>query len=67
VIEYRSATPADYDAIRKFLAGNGWEKRVADAERFKKMMDNASRTVVALDDTAVVGFARALTDGVSNG
>src|SRR5438067_4802828 len=66
-MEFRAVAPADYDAIRQFLADNGWERRVADAERFRIMMENASRTVVAVDGNRIVGFARALCDDVSNG
>ena len=67
MIEYRAAEPRDFDAVRQFLADNGWEKRVADVERFRKMMENASRTVVAVENGRIIGFARALCDGVSNG
>ena len=66
-MEYRSATSADYEKIRRFLSENGWEKRVADAAKFRKMMENASRTIVAFEGERVVGFARALCDEVSNG
>lgn len=64
---FRAATTEDYEAIRRFLAENGWEKRVADRERFQKMMENADRTIVALDGERIVGFARALCDDASNG
>jgi N-acetylglutamate synthase-like GNAT family acetyltransferase len=67
VIEYRAAEPRDFDDIRRFLADIGWEKRVADESRFRKLMENASRTVVALEGGRIVGFARALSDDVSNG
>lgn len=66
-IEYRPAQPSDYDAIAKFLSQNGWEKRVSDPVRFNQMLENASRTVVAMENDRIVGFARALCDGVSNG
>ncbi|HEX8734660.1 MAG TPA: bifunctional class I SAM-dependent methyltransferase/GNAT family N-acetyltransferase [Pyrinomonadaceae bacterium] len=66
-MEFRPIKPADYEAVRQFLAENGWEKRVADAEKFYKMMENASRTVVAFENNRVIGFARALCDDVSNG
>ena len=65
--EYRSAEAGDIQAIRAFLAENGWENRVAHADRFRKMIENASRTVVAFDGNRLVGFARALCDDVSNG
>jgi predicted N-acetyltransferase YhbS len=64
---FRAANPEDYENIRQFLAENGWEKRVADRERFRRLMDNADRTVVAFEGERIVGFARALCDDVSNG
>ena len=67
MIEYHSAGPGDLEAVRAFLAENGWEERVADGERFEKMIENANRTVVAVDGDRIVGFARALCDGASNG
>jgi predicted N-acetyltransferase YhbS len=67
VIEFRSVEEGDLEAVRKFLAENGWEKRVADEERCRKMIQNASRTVVAVEGTHIVGFARALCDDASNG
>jgi N-acetylglutamate synthase-like GNAT family acetyltransferase len=64
---FRAAAEADYEAVRQFLTENGWEKRVADRDRFHKMMKNASRTVVAFEGERIVGFARALCDDASNG
>ena len=66
-MKFRAAMPDDYEAVRQFLIENGWEKRVANAEKFRLMMENASRTVVAFDGERIVGFARALCDEVSNG
>ena len=54
-------------AVQTFLAENGWATRVNDVKRFRAMIDGADRAVVALDGGRVVGFARALCDGVSNG
>lgn len=66
-MEFRSIKPADYELVRRFLAENGWQKRVADAEKFYKMLENASRTIAAFEGERIVGFARALCDDVSNG
>ncbi|HEX9928509.1 MAG TPA: GNAT family N-acetyltransferase [Pyrinomonadaceae bacterium] len=66
-MEYRIVKPEDYELVRQFLVENGWEKRVADKERFQTMMENADRTVAAFEGERLVGFARALCDGVSNG
>jgi ribosomal protein S18 acetylase RimI-like enzyme len=67
MVVYRSLQPNDYEAVRIFLMDNGWVARVSDVERFRAMLDGADRTVIALEDVRVVGFARALCDGVSNG
>ena len=67
MIVYRPIKTEDYEAVREFLADNGWAARVSDLDRFRAMLDGADRTVVALDRARVVGFARALCDGVSNG
>ena len=53
--------------LAKNLADNGWEARVADKDRFNRLVGNASRTVVVLKNGRVIGFARALCDEVSNG
>jgi predicted N-acetyltransferase YhbS len=67
-LEYRKATPEDYESVRRFLAEAGWRHRVHDPEKFKKMMEHTGRAVVAVDnDGRIVGFARALCDEVSNG
>lgn len=66
-MEYRALGPEDYEAVRQFLSEAGWQERVSDRERFKVMMEKADRAVVAFDGGRVVGFARALCDGVSNG
>jgi predicted N-acetyltransferase YhbS len=66
-MEYRSITSEDYEPVRQFLSEVGWQRRVADPEKFAKMMMNTNRAVVAVDGSRVVGFARALCDEVSNG
>ncbi|HEU0143348.1 MAG TPA: GNAT family N-acetyltransferase [Nitrososphaera sp.] len=66
-MEYRPVTPEDYEPVRWFLSESGWQHRVADPEKFARMMRNTNRAVVAVDGPRVVGFARALCDEVSNG
>jgi ribosomal protein S18 acetylase RimI-like enzyme len=66
-MEFRSITPEDYELVRQFLAEVGWQHRVGSPEQFRRMMENTDRTVVGWDDARVIGFARALCDGVSNG
>ena len=66
-MEFRAVTPTDYEPLRQFLSDIGWQHRVSDAEQFNKMMENTDRTVVAVDGSRIIGFARALCDEVSNG
>lgn len=66
-MDYKPIEPCDYEQVRQFLSENGWAHRVADPERFARMMQGSSRTVAAWDAGRVVGFGRALCDGVSSG
>ena len=66
-MEYRAITADDYELVRQFLSGEGWQKRVSAPEKFETMMKNTSRAIVAFDGARVVGFARGLCDEVSNG
>lgn len=66
-LDYQPIRPPDYEPVRRFLSDNGWAHRVGDPERFARMMAGSDRTAVAWDEGQVVGFARALCDGVSNG
>jgi GNAT superfamily N-acetyltransferase len=64
---FRPLEPQDYDQVRQLLVDTGWHQRVQDPDRFGRMLRGANRTIVAIEDTHVVGFARALFDGASNG
>jgi N-acetylglutamate synthase-like GNAT family acetyltransferase len=66
-VTFRPITRGDYEQVRQLFIDTGWEQRVANQDRFERMVAGASRTVVAVEDTRVVGFARALFDGASNG
>jgi ribosomal protein S18 acetylase RimI-like enzyme len=65
-MQIREPAPSDLEAIRAFLQANGWAHRIRSAEWFSRLLA-ASRAAVAVDDGAVVGFARGITDGLSNG
>jgi predicted N-acetyltransferase YhbS len=66
-IIYKCIEPDDYEKVRQLLIDVGWQKRVQDSNRFERMMRGASRNVVAYEGERVVGFARALFDGATNG
>jgi ribosomal protein S18 acetylase RimI-like enzyme len=66
-MEFRTINPGDHDVVRQFLTEAGWERRVANPQKFAEMMKNTNRTVAAFEGLRIVGFARALCDEVSNG
>ena len=66
-VEYRETEPGDWEGLRTFLSDLGWADRVRDVVRFRAMLTGADRTVVAVEGGRIVGFGRALSDGVSNG
>jgi GNAT superfamily N-acetyltransferase len=64
----RAIDRQDIDAARTLLCDNGWAHRIADADMFRRLIANSTRTAVAVaNDGALVGFCRALCDQVSNG
>lgn len=46
---------------------NGWAHRVINVEELGRLISASRRALVAVADDQVVGFARAITDGISNG
>lgn len=46
---------------------HGWAHRTGTAEHFAQLVENSQRTAVALSGQQIVGFARGITDGLSNG
>jgi ribosomal protein S18 acetylase RimI-like enzyme len=66
-MEIRDIRPAEYEAAQRLLIDNGFGHRVERIENFRLLIARAQRAIVAVTDGTVVGFARALTDGVSNG
>ena len=70
-MEIRSIRRAEADheteAVRRLLLANGWERRVDDAGDFRALLARSQLALVAVTEGEVVGFLRALTDGLSNG
>lgn len=66
-MELRPIASDDYEAVRQLLCEAGWQHRIAEAGKFNLMVENSDRTVIAVDGSRIVGFARALCDEVSNG
>jgi ribosomal protein S18 acetylase RimI-like enzyme len=66
-VQIRAIEPSQLEAARLLLLANGWAERVADPEEFRQLVSRSQRVFVALDRDRVVGFIRAISDGMSNG
>ena len=66
-MEIRAIRPGEIEQARVLLANIGWSHRVADPEEFRDLISRSQVALVAVDQEKVVGFVRALTDGVTNG
>lgn len=66
-IEIREIQPPEVESTRRLLIANGWERGVADAETFRKLISRSQLALVAVERAEVVGFLRALCDGIANG
>lgn len=66
-MEVRDIRPAEMEAARQLLEACGWRHRVSDPARFRELVSRSQRCLVAIENGQVVGFLRALTDGMENG
>ena len=66
-VEIRSILPSEVEAARLLLTTSGWHRRDVDPGRFPLLVARSQRALVAIDNGEVVGFVRALCDGMSNG
>jgi ribosomal protein S18 acetylase RimI-like enzyme len=57
----------EIEQARVLLAANNWGRRVADLAVFRELVDRAQLSLVAVEEGKVIGFLRALTDGIFNG
>jgi ribosomal protein S18 acetylase RimI-like enzyme len=63
----RSILPAEVEAARHLLVASGWKHRVGNPEEFRDLLSKSQVALVAVENGVVIGFIRALTDGVTNG
>ena len=66
-MEIRAIRPAEAEAARKLLVANGWDRRVSDPQEFRVLLSRSQIALVAVERGEIVGFLRALSDGLSNG
>lgn len=63
----RSIEPSEVEAARVLLQKADWGKRVAEPSTFSDLLKNSQVAIVAVEGAEVIGFLRALTDGIFNG
>lgn len=66
-MDIRPIRPHEIEAARQLLADNAWGPRVADPVVFAELVDRSQVTLAAIDNGHLVGFLRAITDGLFNG
>ncbi|TMB35857.1 MAG: GNAT family N-acetyltransferase [Deltaproteobacteria bacterium] len=65
MIEYRETQEVDLDQLVALIRAAGWN-RGDDPARLEKQLAGARYVVSAWDGARLVGFARAISDGVTN-
>ena len=66
-MEIRPIRASEIESARSLLLASGWLRCVSDAEEFQQLLSHSQRALVAVEDGEVIGFLRALTDGMANG
>lgn len=66
-MDIRTIFPSEVEAARRLLEANGWGRRVADPATFALLLSRSPICLVAVEAGEVIGFLRALTDGLFNG
>jgi ribosomal protein S18 acetylase RimI-like enzyme len=63
----RAIRPAEIESARLLLRASNWGKRVEDPQVFSELVSRSQIAIVAVIEDEVVGFLRAITDGIFNG
>jgi len=66
-MQIREIAASDLEAVYRLLATNGWAHRIPDEAHLTRLVTASQHAWVAVVDEEIAGFARALTDGLSNG
>jgi ribosomal protein S18 acetylase RimI-like enzyme len=66
-MQIRTVLPSEIEAARKLLAASGWNHRVGNPEQFRALLSRSQVRLVAVENGEIIGFLRALSDGLTNG
>lgn len=65
-IDYRDTHDIDLDQLAILFDAVGWQRRTADRARLAQLLSGSLWVVSAWEGDGLVGFARAISDGVFN-
>lgn len=66
-MQIRAIQTTEIEAARQLLLASGWDRKVSNAAEFAELVSRSQAALVAVQDGRVIGFIRALTDGLTNG
>lgn len=66
-LQIRPIQAHEVEAARLLLVAHDWGPRVQDAEVFRTLLSQSQVALVAVQEGAVVGFLRGISDGLFNG
>ncbi len=66
-VQVRPVEPTEIEAVRQLLLDNGWQHRVGSTSQLAELISRSRLALVAVSEGKVVGFVRALGDGLTNG
>jgi GNAT superfamily N-acetyltransferase len=66
-VQIRPILKEEFEQARMLLEANSWGPRVSDREVFRRLVERSQVALVAVERERVLGFLRAITDGIFNG
>ena len=66
-MQVRAISKEELEQARLLLAANSWGPRVSNPQVFCQLVESSQVALVAVEGEKVIGFLRAITDGIFNG